>query len=49
MIFTEYENLSHQHQIVKINNKRKMSSFNYEIFMTEKPKLYCFISVPCNS
>ena len=45
----EYDNLSHQHQIVKINNKERMSNFNYEIFIIEKPKLYCFISVPYNS
>ena len=34
MMIREYENLSHQHQSVKINNKGRMSNFNYEIFMT---------------
>ena len=49
MMIRECENLIYQHQIVKINNKGRMSSFNYEIYMTKKHKLYCFILVPCNS
>ena len=49
MMTREYENLSYQHQIVKINNKGRMSSFKNEIFMTRKPKLYCLILVPYNS
>ena len=49
MMIRECENLIYQHQIVKINNKERMSSFNYEIYMTKKHKLYCFILVPCNS
>ena len=30
MMIREYENLSYQHQIVKINNKGRMSSFKYD-------------------